>query len=154
VLDAQDRSLWDQGAIQEGLRILERVLEWKSPGFYQLQAAIAALHAQAARAEETDWAQIAALYRQLLRVRPSPVLELNLAVAVGLAYGPEAGLALLERLEDAGTLKGYHYLPAARAELLRRAGQHVEARLAYTDALDQVRSPAERRYLQRRLAEL
>jgi RNA polymerase sigma-70 factor (ECF subfamily) len=154
VLEEQDRSRWDSAEIREGLAILERVLRWKQPGPYQLQAAVSALHAQAGRHEETDWAQIAALYERLLQFNPSPVVELNRAVAVAMADGPEAGLPLLDRLEARGVLRGYHYLPAARADLLRRAGRITEARQAYVAALSLVENKAERLFLERRLAEL
>jgi RNA polymerase sigma-70 factor (ECF subfamily) len=154
VLDEQDRSLWDQAEIYEGLAILERVLPRRKPGFYQLQAAISALHAQASRPELTDWGQIAALYGKLQRLHPSPIVELNLAVAVAMSTHLEAGLEMLDRLEASGRLAGYHYLPAARADLLRRLGRTELARAAYRTALDLVRNPAERRYLLRRLAEL
>jgi RNA polymerase sigma-70 factor (ECF subfamily) len=154
VLEEQDRSQWDRDEIAEGLDVLERVLPRRRPGPYQLQAAISALHARATRAEETDWAQIAALYQQLARMRPSPVVELNLAVAVAMAEGPLAGLARLDRLEGRGGLQGYHYLPAARADLLRRLGRMAEARTSYIKALALVQNQAERRYLERRLAEI
>ena len=146
VLDEQDRSVWDRAEIAEGLEILERVLRWRQPGFFQLQAAVSALHARAGRPEDTDWRQIAALYRQMMRVRPSPVVELNLAAAVGMAAGPEAGLAMLDRLEASGELQAYHYLPAARADLLRRSGRMAEARDAYLSALALVQNPAELLY--------
>ena len=109
--------------IGEGLGLLDRALRRRRPGPYQLQAAIAAQHALAARAADTDWLQIAALYAELLRLRPSPTYGLNRAVAVAMAYGPDAGLALLDRLEATGALAGYHLLPATRADLERRAGR-------------------------------
>ena len=123
ILEEQDRSLWDKDEIAEGLAILESILPSRQPGIYQLQAAISALHARAGSPEETDWAEIAALYGQLFRLHPSPVIELNRAVAVAMATRPEAGLVLIDRLEASGALQGYHYLPAPRAELLRRAGR-------------------------------
>ena len=154
VLEEQDRRLWDREEIAEGLAILERVLPQRRPGFYQLQAVVSGLHAEARRAEETDWPQIAALYGRLLSLRPSAVVELNFAVAVAMATGPEAGLALLDRLEAGGELRDYPYLPAARADLLRRLGRWEQARAAYEIALEIARSPAERAYLQRRLEEV
>ncbi len=153
-LEQQDRSLWDRQAINEGEAILERALLLGQPGPYQLQAAISALHVQASRAEETDWPQIAALYGELLRHYPSPVVELNRAVAVAMAYGPLAGLALLDQLAADGRLRDYQPFYAARADLLRRAGWHAEARVAYARAYDLSRNEVERRYLLKRLGEL
>jgi RNA polymerase sigma-70 factor (ECF subfamily) len=121
-LEEQDRGRWDANMIGEGLGLLDRALRRQRPGPYQLQAAIAAQHALAARAADTDWLQIAALYAELLRLRPSPTYELNRAVAVAMAYGPDAGLALLDRLDATGALAGYHLLAATRADLERRAG--------------------------------
>ena len=153
-LEEQDRSRWDSAAIADGLGVLERALRLRHPGPYQLQATIAAQHALARRAEDTPWLQIAALYSELLRVQPSPMVELNRAVAVGMAYGSDAGLTLLERLERSGELSGHHLLPATRADLLRRAGQVTAAVDAYRLALSLAANGAERRYLQRRIAEL
>jgi len=153
-LEEQDRTVWDRAAIEEGTVLLDRGVARGRPGPYQMQAAIAALHARAARPEETDWAQIAALYGALLRTTPGPIVELNAAAAVAMAHGPEAGLAWMERLERSGTLAGYHLLPAAQADLLRRLGRTGEARAAYARALALVRHPAERRFLERRLGEL
>ena len=152
-LEAQDRSRWQRPAIAEGLRELDGALAARRRGPYQLQAAIAALHARAARAEDTDWPQIAALYGGLLQEQPSAVVELNAAVALAMAEGPELGLAWIDRLAETDALRGYHLLPAARADLLRRLGRRHEAGLAYAAALALVRSPAERRHLERRLAE-
>ena len=154
VLEEQDRSQWDRAEIEEGLAILERILPWRQPGPYQLQAAISALHAQARRPTETDWRQIVALYHRLRRLTSSPVVELNWAVAVAMANGPAAGLYLLDKLAARGVLAEYHYLPAARADLLRRAGQLAEARQAYLTALNLVENRAERLFLERRLAEI
>lgn len=151
-LEEQDRSRWDTAAIAEGTTLLEEALRRRSPGPYQVQAAIAACHAGAARAEDTDWAQIAGLYLQLLRFRPGPVVELNRAVAVGMAAGPEAGLALADRLTE--DLAGYHLLPATRADFLRRLGRVEEARVAYAEALASAPTGAERSYLRRRLSEI
>ena len=151
-LEEQDRSHWQRDEIAEGLAILEAALRRRRRGPYQLQAAIAALHAEAERAEATDWEQIAVLYAGLLNEQPSPVVELNAAVALAMARGPEPGLAWIARLEQGGELAGYHLLPAARADLLRRLGRAKEAAASYRAALALVRSPAERLYLERRLA--
>jgi RNA polymerase sigma-70 factor (ECF subfamily) len=153
-LEDQDRARWDQAGIAEGREALAAALGHGRPGPYQLQAAIAACHASAARAEETDWPTIARIYGQLARLTPSPVVELNRAVAVGMAHGPEAGLALLDALTSGGTLDGYHLLPATRADLLRRLGRRGEAAAAYQEALELGGTGAERRYLARRLAEV
>jgi len=152
-LEDQDRSVWDAGEISEGVTVLEAALRQGRPGPYQVQAAIAACHATAATADQTDWAQIAALYEQLLRFLPTPVAELNHAVAVGMASGPEAGLELVSALEDGGKLAGYHLLPATRADFLRRLGRLPEAAAAYREALQLASTDAERRYLSRRLEE-
>lgn len=152
-LEEQDRSRWQHGEIAEGLAVLEAALLQRRRGPYQLQAAIAALHAQATRADQTDWQQITVLYGGLLSEQPGPVVELNAAVALAMAQGPEHGLAWIERLEQGGELEGYHLLPAARADLKRRLGRPAEAALAYRAALALVRNPAERLYLKRRLAE-
>ncbi|NGO41643.1 RNA polymerase sigma factor [Streptomyces sp. YC419] len=152
-LEDQDRTAWDRAAIDEGAALLETALRRGRPGPYQIQAAIAACHTTAATAEETDWADIAALYGELRHFVPSAVVELNRAVAVGMAEEPEAGLALLAELEKAGDLAGYHLLPATRADLLRRMGRTGEAAEAYARALDLVENDAERRFLEKRLAE-
>jgi RNA polymerase sigma-70 factor (ECF subfamily) len=154
LLDEQDRSLWDRAAIEEGLALAATALRVPEPGAYALQAAIAAEHARAARASDTDWRRIAELYAALLRARPSPVVELNRAVAVALADGPAAGLALVDELAARGELAGYHLLPATRADLLRRLGRRAEAAACYRLALDQVGTGPERRFLERRLAEM
>jgi RNA polymerase sigma-70 factor (ECF subfamily) len=152
-LEEQDRSLWDKKQIAEGLALAESALRSRSRGAYALQAAIAGLHAQAGRAADTDWRQIAELYRLLLSTHPSPVIELNRAAAVGMADGPDAGLRLLDELNHRGELDGYYLLPAARADLLRRAGRWEEASEAYRAALELVKTVPERQYLARRLAE-
>ncbi|MFG2028691.1 RNA polymerase sigma factor [Streptomyces sp. NPDC048825] len=152
-LEDQDRTAWDRAAIDEGAALLETALRRGRPGPYQIQAAISACHTTAAAAEDTDWADIAALYGELRRFVPSAVVELNRAVAVGMAEGPEAGLALLAELEKAGDLTGYHLLPATRADLLRRMGRTAEAAEAYARALELVENDAERRFLEKRLAE-
>ena len=153
-LEEQDRTVWDRALIDEGTRVLDVAVARGRPGPYQMQAAIAALHARAVRPEETDWQQIVALYGALLRTTPGPIVELNAAAAVAMAHGPEAGLAWMERLERSGALAGYHLLPAAQADLLRRLGRSEEARAAYERALALVRHPAERRFLERRLGQL
>ncbi|MFI5606654.1 RNA polymerase sigma factor [Amycolatopsis sp. NPDC051903] len=153
-LEEQDRGRWDAEAISEGTALLESALRRRTPGPYQVQAAIAACHAGAARAADTDWAQIAGLYRELRRHLPTPVVELNHAVAVGMAFGAEAGLALADELTARGSLAGYHLLPATRADFLRRLGRAAEAHAAYTAAVALARTDAERSYLRRRLAEV
>jgi len=152
-LEEQDRSLWDRDQITQGQALAETALRRGGAGFYALQAAIAALHAQAARAEDTDWPQIAALYALLLRLHPSPVVALNHAAAVAMER-LERGLRLIEELEATGELDGYHLLPAAKADVLRRIGRHSEAAAAYERALGLVSHPAERRYLERRLVQV
>lgn len=154
VLGDQDRSRWDRAQIAEGTACLDAALASGATGPYVIQAAIAALHARAARPEDTDWPQIALLYQAMLRIAPTPVVELNHAVAVSMASGPAAGLALLDALEAHGELDGYHLLPAARADLLRRAGRLEEAAAAYAAAITLAANSAERRYLERRLAEV
>jgi len=153
-LDEQDRATWDAGEIAEGLATLESALRQRRTGPYQVQAAIAACHDSAARPEDTDWHEIALLYEELSLLAPSPVVELNRAVAVAMARGPEAGLDLVDQLDAAGTLTGYHLLAATRADLLRRLDRREEAAAAYREALGLVGGDAERRYLQRRLAEV
>jgi RNA polymerase sigma-70 factor, ECF subfamily len=152
-LEDQDRSLWDAAEISAGVSVLEAALRRGRPGPYQVQAAIAACHATAPTADRTDWPQIAALYGRLAEFLPTPVVELNHAVAVGMARGPAAGLPLVEALEASGKLAGYHLLPATRADFLRRLGRLPEASAAYAEALELASTDAERRYLSRRLAE-
>jgi RNA polymerase sigma-70 factor (ECF subfamily) len=153
LLEEQDRTRWDTVAIAEGLDLLDGALRRGEPGPYQVQAAIAACHASAAVASATDWVEIAALYNELLRMVPSPVVELNRAVAVGMAEGPDAGLRLVDALDRSGALTGYHLLPATRADLLRRLGRATEAADAYRAALALSATEAEQRYLSRRLAQ-
>ena len=153
-LEEQDRSLWGRESIAEGVRLLDAAMRLGRPGPYRLQAAIAACHATAATAAETDWARIAALYGELAGLVPSPVVRLNRAVAVAMAEGPSAGLELVEALAASGELAGYHLLPATRADLLRRLGRPERAAAAYREALELVATDAERRYLNRRLAEV
>ena len=154
LLEEQDRKRWDRAKITEGMDLLERALALRKPGPYQVQAAISALHAQAAQAEDTDWPQIAALYAELMRIMPSPVVELNRAVAVAMADGPLRGLALLERMEDREALAQYYPYHVACADLLRRASRFEEAKEAYRRALTLCQNRAELSYLQRRLSEL
>jgi RNA polymerase sigma-70 factor, ECF subfamily len=153
-LEEQDRSLWDRGQIAEGEPLAEEALRRGGAGFYAVQAAIAALHAHAARAEETDWPQIAALYSLLLRLHPSAVVALNHAAAVAMGERLDRGLRLIEQLEASGDLEGYHLLPAAKADILRRLGRPADAAAAYERALQLVTHDAERRYLERRLREV
>jgi RNA polymerase sigma-70 factor, ECF subfamily len=148
-LDRQDRTRWDQATIAEGLRLIP-----STPGPYQLQAAIAACHAVAESIETTDWAQIVALYDDLLVHAPSPVVRLNRAVAVAMADGPAAGLALVDELTASGDLAGYHLLPATRADLLRRMGASGRAADAYREAITLAATDIERAYLQARLDEV
>lgn len=145
-LEEQDRSLWDRR------QILDSALALRAPGPYQTQAVIAALHAVAATPEATDWIQMAALYRALFGWTPSPVVDLNAAVAHGLAPGIEEVLPRIAALEAGGELERYHLLPAAKTDLLRRIGRHPEAAAAYMQALQLVTNPTERRFLERRLA--
>ena len=153
-LEDQDRSRWDRASIAEGQRVLESAARAGAVGPYQLQAAIAACHATAPRAADTDWRTIARLYAQLTRLTPSPVVELNRAVAVGMADGPAAGLAVVDALAASGALAGYHLLPATQADLLRRLGRNDEAADAYRAALALAGTGAEQRYLARRLSEV
>ncbi len=152
-LEQQDRSRWDRVMIAEGVAILDAAVEMQRAGPYQVQAAIAACHATAASMELTDWPQIAALYAQLTRLAPSPVVELNRAVAIAMTDGVEAGLALVDALAASGRLDGYYLLPATRADLLRRGGRVAEARTAYEEAIRLAPTEAERRYLAGRLRE-
>lgn len=151
LLEDQDRSRWDRHEISEGVRLLDRALRFGRPGPYQLQAAIAAVHAQATTAERTDWAGIAALYAELLTIAPTPVVALNHAVAVAMAEGPTTGLALIDGIEH---LDRYHLLHSARADLLRRLGRLDEAAAAYRRAHELAVNPADRRFLAGRLLAL
>jgi RNA polymerase sigma-70 factor, ECF subfamily len=154
LLEEQDRSSWHRQQIDEGLQLVERALGLGMVGPYQLQAAIAAVHAEARTAEETDWRQIAALYRELARADGSPVISLNHAVAVAMSDGMEQGLAMIDKLGSSGELDSYHLYHAARADLLRRAGRRDEALEAYERALSLTSNAVERRYLRRRVDEL
>ena len=153
-MEEQDRALWDQQAIAEGLQFLERALSVRAPGPYQLQAAIAALHAQAKTPEETDWVEIAALYARLLEVNPSRVVALNHAVAVALSAGLEQGLRLIDGLGRSGELDQYYLYHAARADILRRLLRPAEAAEAYRQALRLATNRIEQSFLERRLREV
>ena len=153
-LDEQDRARWDHGKIAEGASLLETVFRGGTLGPYALQAAIAAVHARAVRAEDTAWGEIAALYSLLARVAPSPVVELNRAIAVAMADGIDSGLRLLDTREARGELTDYLLLAAARADLLRRSGRLAEAAASYRRAIDLTGNGAERRFLERRLREV
>lgn len=154
LLDAQDRSLWNRAMIAEGSALVERALASRQFGSYTLQAAIAAVHAAAASADATDWREIVGLYDLLLAAEPSPVIELNRAVAVAMRDGPAAGLALVDAILVRGELQDYRLAHAARADLYRRLGRTAEARSAYQRALELTRQEPERRFLGRRLREL
>ncbi len=154
LLEDQDRSRWDSSKIEEGISIMERALQMRRPGPYQVQAAISALHTQAKHAEETDWPQIAALYNILMSMTPSPIIELNRAVAVAMADGPLQGLALLDRTNLREELSDYYLFHAARADLLRRAMRMRDAREAYSRALNLCHNERERAFLHRRLKEV
>jgi RNA polymerase sigma-70 factor (ECF subfamily) len=154
LLEDQDRSLWNREFITEGMALVQRALTAQPVGPYTIQAAIAAVHANAPNPATTDWAQIVALYDALLRATPSPVVELNRAVAVAMRDGPAAGLSLIDAILARGDLGNYHLVHAARADLCRRLGRTAEARTSYERALDLTKQEPERRFLERRLAEL
>lgn len=154
LLDQQDRARWDRGLIAEGIALVERALTSRRFGPYTIQAAIAAVHAEAPSAAATDWAQIVALYDLLLRVEPSPVIELNRAVAMAMRDGPNAGLAVVDAILARGELADYHLIHATRADLCRRLGNTTEARASYKRALALTKQEPERRFLEQRLAEL
>ena len=154
LLEHQDRSLWNQNHIREGVGLIERALAARRFGPYTLQAAIAAVHAEAPSTLETDWAQIVALYDLLLRADPSPIVALNRAVAVAMRDGPNKGLELVDELLESGELANYHLAHAARADLCRRLGKSSEARASYERALVLTKQEPERRFLEKRLAEL
>ncbi|MBL9212091.1 MAG: RNA polymerase sigma factor [Opitutaceae bacterium] len=154
LLEQQDRSIWNPTFIREGVALVERALASRRFGPYTLQAAIAAVHAEAPTPEATDWPQICALYAALLALQPSPVIELNRAVAVAMHQGPAAGLALIDELVRRGELRDYPLVSAARADLCRRLGRREEARAAYAEALARARTEPERRYLQKRRREM
>jgi RNA polymerase sigma-70 factor (ECF subfamily) len=154
LLERQDRSKWNRAQIAEGVELVERALQSRRFGPYTLQAAIAAVHSEAASPEATDWPQIVALYTVLARVNPSPVIELNRAVALAMRDGPAAGLPLIDALLENGELAGYHLAHSARADLCRRLGKYAEARSSYEKALALTQQEPERRFLQNRLLEL
>jgi RNA polymerase sigma-70 factor (ECF subfamily) len=153
-LEEQDRERWDHAMIEEGTALLDEALRRRAPGPYQVQAAIAACHATAAKPDDTDWVQIARLYARLARMTPSPVVRLNRAAAVAMARGPAVALELVRELDRSGELAGYPLLAATRADLLRRLGRTAEAADAYREALEQAGTEAERRFLERRLEEV
>lgn len=154
LLEDQDRSLWDRDAIAEGLTLVDRAVASRRFGPYGIQAAIAAVHARAATAAETDWPQMVGLYDALMSLQPSPIVELNRAVAVAMRDGPPSGLKIVDELLQRGELTGFHLLHAARADLLRRHGDHPAAKLAYEQALVLTRQEPERRFLTKRLQEV
>ena len=154
LLEDQDRSLWNRAEILEGSRLVERALRMRPPGPYAIQAAIAALHAEAGSTADTDWDEVVGLYDLLLQTAPSPVIELNRAVAVAMRDGPEAGLQIIDDLLDRGDLGEYRFAHAARADMCRRLGRHLDARASYARALELTKQEPERRFLERRLAQL
>jgi len=154
LLDEQDRSLWNREQIAEGATLVQRALSSRRIGPYAIQAAISAVHAHTADAAATDWAEIVGLYDVLVRIDPSPVVELNRAVAVAMRDGPAAGLDLVEAIFARGDLADYRLAHAARGDLCRRLGKNAEARSAYARALALTRQEAERRFIERRLTEL
>jgi RNA polymerase sigma-70 factor (ECF subfamily) len=154
LLEDQDRSLWDRAQIEEGVRLVQRALALRLPGPYAVQAAIAALHADAPSAAATDWEEVVGLYDLLMQIEPSPVVALNRAVAVAMKEGPAAGLTLIDEIVARGQLKDYRLLHAARADLCRRLGRTTDARASYERALALTRQEPERRFLERRLAEI
>jgi len=153
-LEEQDRSLWDEEAIGEGLRLVETALRLGRVGTYQLQAAIAAVHAEAKSPAETDWRQIAALYAELMRIKPSPVVALNHAAAVAMSEGFEEGLGLMDEISVASRLDDYYFFHAARADLLRRLDRFEEARSAYSRALELTENEVEQKHVRRRMREI
>ncbi len=154
LLEDQDRSLWDRAMIEEGLKLVEQAFSSKPPGPYRLQAAIAALHAEATRPETTDWPQITVLYNLLMRLTPSPVIELNRAIAIAMHKGPEAGLLQIDAILERGDLNGYHLAHSARAELCRKTGRTNQARASWERALALAQQDPERRFIERKLSEL
>jgi len=153
-LEDQDRSLWDRAEIEEGLQLVETALRLHSIGVYQLQASIAAIHAEAGTSSETDWPQVVALYVELMRMNPSPVVALNHAAAVAMCEGPEKGLGLVEVAGTSGRLDDYYLFHASRGDLLRRLERKEEASLAYSRALSLTENQVEQNYVRRRLEEL
>lgn len=153
-LEDQDRSLWDEEAIAEGVRLVQAALRLRRVGSYQLQAAVAAIHAEARTADETDWRQIVALYEELMRITSSPVVALNHAAAVAMSEGPERGLSLVEAAGADGALQNYYLFHASRADLLRRLNRREEAAAAYVQALSLTTNKVEQNYIRKRLLEL
>jgi RNA polymerase sigma-70 factor (ECF subfamily) len=154
LLENQDRSLWNQEQITEGKKLVEQSIESGRYGSYTLQAAISAVHAEAKIAAETDWARIVGFYDRLFQIEPSPVIELNRAVAIAMRDGPAAGLAAIDLILNRGELADYHLAHAARADLCRRLGRKADARASYQQAISLSRQEPERRFLERRLAEM
>jgi RNA polymerase sigma-70 factor (ECF subfamily) len=154
LLEDQDRSLWDRGKIAEAKALVERAIASENFGVYTIQAAIAAVHADAATSADTDWSRMVALYDLLVRAEPSPVVELNRAVAVAMRDGPAAGLELIDQILARGELVDYHLAHAARADFCRRLGRTAEARESYQKALSLARQAPERRFLEKRIREL
>jgi RNA polymerase sigma-70 factor (ECF subfamily) len=154
LLENQDRSLWNRKQIGEGVALLEKALNSRRFGSYTLQAAIAAVHAEAESTAATDWRQIVALYNQLVRVQPSPVVHLNRAVAIAMCDGPEAGLKHIDAVLEHGELANYYLAHSARAELYRRLGRTAEARASYERALALTQQEPERQFLQERIRQL
>jgi len=153
-LEEQDRSLWDRREIEEGIQLIETALTRGEVGNYQIQAAIAAVHAEARRADETDWRQIVALYEELMRMTSSPVVALNHAAAVAMSEGPGRGLSLIESANANGALENYYLFHASRADLLRRLSRSAGAAEAYERALTLTTNTVEQKYIRRRLQEL
>ncbi|HMC32522.1 MAG TPA: DUF6596 domain-containing protein, partial [Candidatus Angelobacter sp.] len=153
-LEEQDRSLWDQQRIREGVALLHQALRVRRTGLYQVQAAISAIHAEAATPAQTDWQEIAALYRELMRFSPSPVVALNHAVAVALSEGLERGLAQIDEIGVSGELEEYYLFHAARADILRRLGRKSESAEAYSAALKLATNKVEQEYLRERLKQV
>ena len=154
LLEDQDRTRWDRDMMKEGLTLVERAFSSKPPGPYRLQAAIAALHAEAARPEATDWPQISGLYSLLLRINPSPIIELNRAIAIAMHKGPEAGLRQIDAILERGDLNSYHLAHSARAELCRKTGRTDQAKASWERALALAQQDPERRFIERKLREL
>ena len=154
LLENQDRSLWNREQIAEGVTLVEKALKSRRFGSYTLQAAIAAVHAEAKSVAATDWRQIVALYDRLLRIQPSPVVQLNRAVAIAMRDGPEAGLTLIDAVSEHGELANYYLAHSARADMYRRLGRTAEARSSYEKALALTRQEPERQFLQDRIRQL
>jgi len=154
LLEDQDRALWNRAQIAEGVPLVEQAFSSGQPGAYAIQAAIAAVHAEAATAAATDWTEIVGLYDLLMRMTPSPIVELNRAVAIAMRDGPAAGLAIVDGLLDGGELRDYRLVHAVRGELCRRLGRAADAQASFERALKLTRQEPERRLIERRLAEV